>query len=68
MSRLRVLAIGCALGAVAAVGLRVWQETQRRRLAALSKAELYERAKQAEVPGRSTMTKDELAEALKRVV
>jgi hypothetical protein len=29
-----------------------------------SRAELYERAKQAQVPGRSTMTKQELADAL----
>jgi DNA end-binding protein Ku len=68
VTRLRLLAIGGAVGATAAVGLRVWQAARRRRLAALTKAELYERAKQAEVPGRSTMTKDELADALKRVV
>lgn len=29
-----------------------------------TKTELYERAKEAEIPGRSTMTKDELVEAL----
>jgi hypothetical protein len=33
----------------------------------MTKAELYERARDADVPGRSTMTKDELAEALRRV-
>jgi hemerythrin superfamily protein len=30
-----------------------------------TKAELYEKAKQADIPGRSTMTKDELSEALR---
>ena len=30
-----------------------------------SKAELYEQAKQADIPGRSSMTKDELAEAIR---
>jgi hemerythrin superfamily protein len=33
-------------------------------LAQTTKSELYEMAKEAEIPGRSTMTKDELAEAL----
>jgi DNA end-binding protein Ku len=33
-------------------------------LSALSKAELYERASAAGVPGRSKMTRDQLAEAL----
>jgi len=41
---------------------------QRRRLARMTKAELYEKAKDADVPGRSTMTKDELAEALRRTL
>lgn len=36
-------------------------------LAALSKAELYERAKALDVPGRSGMSRDELAEAIGRV-
>jgi hypothetical protein len=40
---------------------------RRRRFARLTKAELYERARQVDLPGRSTMTKDELAEALRRV-
>jgi hypothetical protein len=40
---------------------------QRRRLARMTKAELYERAREADVPGRSTMTKEELAAALRRV-
>ncbi|WP_251096175.1 Ku protein [Streptomyces sp. Caat 7-52] len=35
-------------------------------LAALSKAELYERATAADVPGRSKMTRDQLVEALAR--
>jgi hypothetical protein len=30
----------------------------------LTKDELYEKAKQADIPGRSQMTKDELAEAV----
>ena len=43
----------------------------RRRAAAsisteLTKAELYERAQVAEIPGRSSMTKDELIEAVSR--
>lgn len=33
-------------------------------LAKLSKAELYERAKEADIPGRADMTKDQLVEAL----
>jgi DNA end-binding protein Ku len=64
----RTLALGAATGALAAVALRLWQARARRRLAALTKAELYERAKEAELPGRSTMTKDELADALRRLV
>jgi DNA end-binding protein Ku len=64
----RAVAIGAGAGAAAAVGLRIWQLVKRRRLAALTKAELYERAKEADLPGRSSMTKDELAEALERVV
>jgi hypothetical protein len=43
------------------------ERVQRRRLARMTKAELYEQARIADVPGRSTMTKDELAEALRRV-
>jgi hemerythrin superfamily protein len=31
-----------------------------------TKAELYEKAKEVDIPGRSTMTKDELSEALRR--
>ena len=68
MSWRRTLALGAAIGVAAAVGLRVWQALERRRLAALTKAELYERAKEADLPGRSTMTKDELADALRRLV
>jgi hypothetical protein len=34
-------------------------------LGGLSKHELYERAKKADVPGRADMSKDELIEALK---
>lgn len=67
MSRLRVLAVGAVVGIAAGVGFRVWQIVNARRLAALTKAELYEKAKEADLPGRSTMTKDELADALKRV-
>jgi hypothetical protein len=40
---------------------------ERRRLARLTKAELYRRAQEADLPGRSTMSKDELADALRRV-
>jgi hypothetical protein len=43
------------------------ERVQRRRFARMTKAELYERARQADLPGRSTMTKEELAEALRRV-
>jgi DNA end-binding protein Ku len=35
-------------------------------LQSLSKAELYERAAEAEVPGRSKMTREELIQALER--
>ncbi|WP_431040475.1 Ku protein [Streptomyces sp. P1-3] len=35
-------------------------------LAALTKAELYQRAADADIPGRSTMTRDELLQALKQ--
>jgi DNA end-binding protein Ku len=67
VTRSRAIALGAGLGVAAAVGLRVWQVVKARRLAALTKAELYEKAKEADLPGRSTMTKDELADALRRV-
>ena len=35
------------------------------RLADLSKDELYERAKKADIPGRAKMSKDELVDALR---
>ena len=53
------------LGALAFVAAN--ERVQRRRLARMTKAELYEKAREADLPGRSTMTKDELAEALRRV-
>jgi hypothetical protein len=53
------------LGAIAFVAAN--ERVQRRRLARLTKAELYEKAREVDLPGRSTMTKDELAEALRRV-
>jgi hypothetical protein len=57
-----------AFGWLAALAFVVANErVRRRRLARMTKAELYERARDADVPGRSTMTKDELAEALRRV-
>ena len=60
----RLLAFGW-LGALAFVVAN--ERVQRRRLARMTKAELYEKAKDADLPGRSTMTKDELAQALRRV-
>ena len=67
MNRYRGLLIGAgvALGAIAA--WPVARFVEKRRLSRLTKAELYERAKQADVPGRSTMSKDELADHLRRV-
>lgn len=53
------------LGALAFVAAN--DRVQRRRLARMTKAELYEKAKDVDLPGRSTMSKDELAEALRRV-
>jgi hypothetical protein len=56
---------GVALGAL--VAWPVARFVEKRRLSRLTKAELYERAKEADLPGRSTMTKDELADHLRRV-
>jgi len=57
-----------AFGWLAALAFVVANDrVQRRRLARMTKAELYEKAKDADLPGRSTMTKDELAQALRRV-
>lgn len=76
---MRLLAIGGALGvalavlflrrvgAPAVVRERVGAVVPRRRtsLEGLTKDELYERAQQADIPGRSEMTKDELLKALR---
>ena len=64
MSRTRLLGVAW-IGALLFVAAN--ERVQRRRFARMTKAELYERARVADVPGRSTMTKDELAEALRRV-
>ncbi|WP_030200249.1 Ku protein [Streptomyces sp. NRRL S-87] len=47
-------------------GSRRTPPTERPSLDSLTKAQLYEKAAAAGVPGRSTMTRDELAEALTR--
>jgi hypothetical protein len=67
MNRYRglLVAAGVALGA-----LTVWpvaRFVEKRRLTRLTKAELYERAKEADLPGRSTMSKDELADHLRKI-
>ena len=62
------IAIGAAVSVLAAMlakrlplgGVRHW----RRPLANLTKDELYHRAQEADIPGRSGMSKDELIEAL----
>jgi hypothetical protein len=73
---MRFLFLGGALGAAlafllrnrdAAVGMRDQTPLNRPRgsnLADLTKDELYERARKADIPGRSDMTKDELIKAL----
>lgn len=48
------------------MGSALEQAKQRRELAAKDKDELYEKAREQGVPGRSDMTKDELAEALEQ--
>jgi hemerythrin superfamily protein len=45
------------------LGERFEQATAQARVDEPTKAELYERAKEQDVPGRSTMTKEELADA-----
>jgi DNA end-binding protein Ku len=57
--------IGIATG-LAALGSRYLNdERPREQLEGLTKAELYERARAANIPGRSEMTKDELVRALR---
>jgi DNA end-binding protein Ku len=58
-----VAAAGAAAAAVTA-GVVATKLLRDKPLAELSKAELYERAKSADIPGRSTMSKDELVAAL----
>jgi hypothetical protein len=60
--------VGAILGA--AIGALVrWRSTlislpRRRRLGRLTKQQLYERAQEADIPGRSSMNKEELQEAV----
>ena len=66
------LVLGVALGAVVGIALRA--ATARRLLPrpkaagleSLTKEELYERAKAADIPGRSEMSKEQLIDALRR--
>jgi Rho termination factor-like protein len=57
--RLRAAAVSAKQSVANAVG----RETP---LEELTRDELYERAKEADLPGRSEMTKDDLVEALRR--
>jgi hypothetical protein len=70
---LKVVAVGLGLGlgtVLAAARVRARRAVHHRSaepdLAQLTKDELYRRAKQAGIRGRSTMSKDELIRALRR--
>jgi hypothetical protein len=74
---MRFLFLGGALGAVLAFLLRnrgaklgmldqtPLSRVQATNLESMTKDELYERARKADIPGRSDMTKDELIKALR---
>ena len=64
---MKALIIGLAASALAAVGVARFAPWLLRRggeLAQLTKEELYKKAQEADIPGRSEMTKDQLIEAL----
>jgi hypothetical protein len=61
----RVLIASTLVAAVAALATRFLRHPSKpEELASLTKDELYQKAKEAEVHGRSEMTKDELIDAL----
>ena len=63
----RVLIAGSLAAVGAALGTRLLRRFRRSdELTSLTKEELYEKAREAEVAGRSEMTKDELIDALAR--
>lgn len=60
--------IALGIGAVSAVAVSAavtWRRRQQPQLEDLTKDELYERARAADIPGRSEMNKDELIRALR---
>lgn len=59
------LGIGAAVGATVAGGRKVAGMLRLRKLSGQTKDELYSQAQEADIPGRSQMTKDELVDALK---
>jgi hypothetical protein len=59
------VAIGAAVGLLLATRRQEFQKlVRRRRVTGMTRDELYEQAKAADVEGRSKMTKDELREAV----
>jgi uncharacterized membrane protein YccC len=66
------LAVGAGIAMVAATlswplwKLVAWARAKRSPLNELTKEELYRQAQEAEIPGRSEMSKDELVRALQR--
>jgi hypothetical protein len=66
MTSVKALGAGAALGlAAGVVATRLRPRAGVDSLEDLTKDELYERAKKADIPGRSDMNKDELVRALR---
>lgn len=66
MRRVAILGASTALAAFALLIVRrLWRSRSAKKLDDLTKDELYERAREADVPGRSQMTKPELVDVLK---
>jgi len=64
---MKPLIIGLAASALAAIGVARFAPRLLHRggeLSELTKEELYEKAQEADIPGRSEMTKEQLVEAL----
>jgi hypothetical protein len=64
---MKPLIIGLTASVLAAIGVKRFAPRLLHRggeLAELTKDELYKKAQEADIPGRSEMTKDELIEAL----
>ena len=64
-SSVKVLGAGAALGVVGSAAIVRFRNHRDDGLAGLTKDELYERARAADIPGRSAMSKDELVRALR---